>query len=126
MKKQFLVFVALMVSVFAFASNGAKLDEVKVNSAKEVKASSELATVRLDKNAISLPLTISVPAPSETVVGISGPVRPNNTNWNVSNGYLTITYMREYEIFDLYEGGTFYIEVATSPMMYYVIKLIVD
>ena len=57
-----------------------------------------------------------MPAPSEPVIGISGPVRPNITNWTVSDGYLTITYTQEREIVDLRSGGTFYIEVATSPI----------
>lgn len=126
MKKQFLVFVALMVSVFAFASN----DITKNESAADVKETSSsyniLGTVTLDKSNITLPLVIQVPAPSERIIEINGPVRPNNENWTISNGYLNITYTHEYQIFDLYDGGVFYIEVETSPMMYYVIKLIVD
>lgn len=116
-----------MVSVFAFANNvDCTMNETKSNSSKEVKAThTELATKEINKSDLELPLTISVPAPHETVIGISGPVRPNHQNWDIQNGMLNIYYTREVEIFDLREGGTFEIQVATSPMMYYVINLIV-
>ena len=125
MKKHFLVLMALMVSVFAFAGNGVKVDEVRDCSSKEVKvASVELDSVKIKRN-FTLPLTISVPAPPETVIGISGPVNPNVQTWDVQNGILNIHYTREMDISELRFGGTFQIEVATSPMMYYIIKLVV-
>ena len=127
MKKNFLALMALLVSVFAFASNDVKVNEVKENSAKEVKVAYViLDEVEINRSDIVLPLTISIPAPSETVIGISGPVRPNHQNWDVQNGMLNIHYTREMEIFELRDGGSFYIEVATSPMRYYAIKLIVE
>ena len=126
MKKHFLVLMALMVSVFAFAGNDVKVDEVKDCSVKEVKAAyTELKTITINRNEISLPFTISVDAPRETVIGVSGPINPNQT-WDVQNGKLNIYYTREVDISELRFGGAFHIEVATSPMMYYVIYLNVE
>ena len=115
-----------MVSVFAFAGNDVKVDEVKNYSVKEVKAAyTELETVTINRNDITLPLTISVDAPRETVIGVSGPINPNQT-WDVQNGKLNIHYTREMDVSLIRDGGTFPIEVATSPMMYYVIYLVVE
>ena len=129
MKKQILALIALMFSVFTFANNNVKHSELSTDAkvVKEMKSSYNIfRRVSLKKSDITLPLVIQVAAPSETVLGISGPVRPNNENWIVNNGNLIITYTREYEIIDLYDGGTFYIEVPTSPMMHYAIELIVE
>ena len=134
MKKHFLVLMALMVSVFAFAGNEIKPDSPNVENTTSVKAVNgyvELYKVEVDSEDITLPFVVRVPAPSESILGISGPVVPNITNWNVSGGILTITYTREMEIWELRDGGTFYIEVATSPMPTqgnnygYAIKLVV-
>ena len=95
MKNIVLILMALMVSVFAFASNGVNTQTESVEecaSVKAVNAYIELYEVKVKVNEITLPFVVTVPAPQETVIGISGPVNPNNTNWNVSNGYLTITY----------------------------------
>lgn len=120
MKKYFLFFMtALTMSVFAFANNNANSNLPNVEKStidKAVNAYIELYKVTVQANEITLPFVITVPAPQETVIGVSGPVNPNNTNWNVSNGYLTITYTRETDIMDIRNGGTFCIEVATSPM----------
>lgn len=118
MKKLF-VLVAMMLPVFAFAGNNVKADSQSVENTASVEAiSGYIIYHRVDVSAdeITLPFVVKVPAPSEPVIGISGPVRPNITNWTVSDGYLTITYTQESEIIDLRSGGTFYIEVATSPI----------
>ena len=129
MKKHFLVLMALMVSVFTFANNNVKHSELPADAkvVKEIKSSYNIfRRVSLKKSDITLPLVVQVAAPSETILGISGPVRPNHENWIVSNGNLIITYTKKYEIMDLYDGGTFYIEVPTSPMRYYAIELTVE
>lgn len=136
MKKVFLfTMMVLTTSVFAYANNGANSNMPNVGKntiAKAVNGYIELYKVTVQANEITLPFVITVPAPQETVIGISGPVNPNNTNWNVSNGYLTITYTCETDIMDIRHGGTFYIEVATSPMPQqgnnygYAIKLVVE
>ena len=117
MKKLF-VLVAMMLPVFAFAGNNVKADSQSVENIASVEAKSGyiLDQIKLRSDEITLPFVVKVPAPYEPVIGISGPVRPNITNWTVSDGYLTITYTQEREIVDLRSGGTFYIEVATSPI----------
>ena len=124
MKKLF-VLVAMMLPVFTFAGNNVKADSQSVENTASVEAKSGyiLDQIQLRSDEITLPFVVKVPAPSEPVIGISGPVRPNITNWTVSDGYLTITYTQEREIVDLRSGGTFYIEVATSPLKGYVIEL---
>ena len=124
MKKLF-VLVAMMLPVFAFAGNNVKADSQSVENTASVEAKSGyiLDQIQLRSDEITLPFVVKVPAPYEPVIGISGPVRPNITNWTVSDGYLTITYTQEREIVDLRSGGTFYIEVATSPLKGYVIEL---
>ncbi len=124
MKKLF-VLVAMMLPVFTFAGNNVKADSQSVENTASVEAKSGyiLDQIQLRSDEITLPFVVKVPAPYEPVIGISGPVRPNITNWTVSDGYLTITYTQEREIVDLRSGGTFYIEVATSPLKGYVIEL---
>lgn len=124
MKKLF-VLVAMMLPVFAFAGNNVKADSQSVENTASVEAKSGyiLDQIQLRSDEITLPFVVKVPAPYEPVIGISGPVRPNITNWTVSDGYLTITYTQEREIVDLRSGGIFYIEVATSPLKGYVIEL---
>lgn len=81
-----------------------------------------LARIDVDLSSMAFPYVISIPAPSERVIGISGPTFPNVQNWVVSNGYLKITYSQL--DFDLFTPGEMaYIQVATSPMKYYVILL---
>ena len=124
MKKLF-VLVAMMLPVFAFAGNNVKADSQSVENTASVEAKSGyiLDQIKLRSDEITLPFVVKVPAPYEPVIGISGPVRPNITNWTVSDGYLTITYTQERDIVDLRSGGIFYIEVATSPLKGYVIEL---
>ena len=124
MKKLF-VLVAMMLPVFAFAGNNVKADSQSVENTASVEAKSGyiLDQIQLRSDKITLPFVVKVPAPYEPVIGISGPVHPNITNWTVSDGYLTITYTQERDIVDLRSGGTFYIEVATSPLKGYVIEL---
>ena len=124
MKKLF-VLVAMMLPVFAFAGNNVKSDSQSVENTASVEAKSGyiLDQIQLCSDEITLPFVVKVPAPYEPVIGISGPVHPNITNWTVSDGYLTITYTQEREIVDLRSGGIFYIEVATSPLKGYVIEL---
>jgi len=130
MKKFLLIMMAFMASFIVYAGN----ESTKSESSYETKTEKEVNStyynifrrVTLKKSDITLPLVIQVAAPSETVIGISGPVTPNVPNWNVSNGMLTITYTEESQIFDLREGGIYYIEVPTTPMMYYAIELTVE
>ena len=124
MKKLF-VLVAMMLPVFAFAGNNVKSDSQSVENTASVEAKSGyiLDQIKLRSDEITLPFVVKVPAPYEPVIGISGPVHPNITNWTVSDGYLTITYTQERDIVDLRSGGIFYIEVATSPLKGYVIEL---
>lgn len=104
-----------MISVFSFAYNAKEKSEVTQITIPNSYII--YTTYTINKADITLPLVIQVPAPpTETVIGISGPVRPNHTNWSISNGTLTLTYTKEFEIFDLREGGDFFIEVPTSPM----------
>lgn len=94
-----------MVSVFTFANNNVKHSELPADAkvVKEIKSSYNIfRRVSLKKSDITLPLVVQVAAPSETILGISGPVRPNHENWIVSNGNLIITYTKKYEIMDLY------------------------
>lgn len=119
-----LVFTFAMLLPFCIYGSNEKVENVVINH-NETTEYNVWATVQLSVSDIALPLTIKVPAPSETVIGISGPCKPSITNWTVENGYLTITYTNRTEIFELTSGGTFYIEVATDPMMYYAIELIV-
>lgn len=127
MKKLF-VLVAMMLPVFAFAGNNVKADSQSVENTASIEAKSGyiLDQIKLRSDEITLPFVVKVPAPYEPVIGISGLVRPNITNWTVSDGYLTITYTQEREIVDLRSGGTFYIEVATSPLKGYIIELVVN
>lgn len=115
MKKHLLFLTFLMISVFSFAYNAKEKSEVTQITIPNSYII--YTTYTINKADITLPLVIQVPAPpTGTVIGINGPVRPNHTNWSISNGTLTLTYTKEFEIFDLREGGDFFIEVPTSPM----------
>lgn len=115
MKKHLLFLTALMVSVFSFANNVKEKSEITQITIPDSYII--YTTYTINKADIILPLVIQVPAPpTGTVIGISGPVNPNHTNWSVSNGTLTITYNSETDISEIRSGGDFYIEVPTSPM----------
>lgn len=126
MKKILFLFVMLL-SVSVMMGNETLKKNVGLTSfeATKVNGSIIFARVTVSASDISLPFTITVPAPNETVIGISGPEKPNQ-NWKINNGSLTITYTSPTEIMGLEDGGTFFIEVATNPMKYYVIELTVN
>ena len=129
MKKAFFLLAAIIVSTITFANNNARVNDFKIESSSLVNSKSSsythLGEVTLNKSDLTLPLVIQISAPSETIIEVNGPIRPN-TNWFINNGILTITFTKEYEIIDLYEGGVFYIEVETSPLRYYAIRVIVN
>lgn len=81
-----------------------------------------LAVVDIPENPTSFPYVISVPAPTETVIGVSGPTRPN-VSWDIQNGMLNI-YLYQFDFNFL--PDLLLIEVATSPMRYYYIELNVN
>lgn len=122
MKKILLLLIACLPlsTINAVNKEGAK---ESFSLTDRVNAYTILADVRLSTDDIVTPLVIQVTAPSENIIGISGPCAPNTTNWKVENGYLTITYTKEVEIFEIRKPGIYYIEVATNPMRYYAIRL---
>ena len=115
--KKFLFIIAMMLPAFTFANNNTSAVELKNES---TMMSSEdydydLGTVTISSNDVTLPLSITVPAPHNgyEVIGIYGPVQPNCGTWSVSNGNLTITYTRTPEIFELEIPGIYDIIVST-------------
>ena len=73
--------------------------------------------VTIPANPTSFPYVISVDAPSGTVVGVSGPSRPD-VKWNVEGGKLYI-YLYKTD-FLLLEDNNPIIEVATDSSVYYI------
>ena len=125
----------MMLPAFTFANNNTSAVELKNES---TMMSSEdydydLGTVTISSNDVTLPLSITVPAPhyGYEVIGIYGPVQPNCGTWSVSNGNLTITYTKPSEILDLEVPNKYYINVSTYNKMtqdyrIYIITLIVQ
>ena len=136
--KQFIFLIIFMASVFANANSNVKITDFNSEIKSEVINEDSNGYIvytqhKVKKGEITLPFIIQVPIPpTGSVIGISGPGLSYITNWNVSGGYLTITYTKEIEIMDIRHVGTFYIEVPTSPMPStnpnkgYVIELIVE
>lgn len=126
--KKILALLMMLLPAFAIASNKETKEDAGLTFSEVPKVNSYniFARVSVNLSDIHLPFTITVPAPNEKVIGISGPVQPSIKNWKVQDGYLTITYTRPTEIMELYDGGTFLIEVTTSPLMYYAIELTVN
>lgn len=119
MKKLFLFITITTFSSFIFANNLSTKNSVDNKSFNEVYSAGYIIyeTVEINALDITLPLEITIPLPpTGTVIGISGPVEPYNTNWSISNGTITITYTREDQVSEIRYGGKFYIEVATDPM----------
>ena len=134
--KKLLFVLVMMLPIFAFANNNTSAVELKNES---TMASSENytyyhhATVTISSNDVTLPLSITVPAPHNgyEVIGIYGPVQPNCGTWSVSNDNLTITYTRAPEIFELEIPNVYEINVSTYNKMtqeyrIYIITLIVQ
>lgn len=92
MKKLLLIMMAFMASFSVYAQD--------INTMKEVKPLSSLSnralfpllgTITINVTDITLPLTISAPAPVEDVEDIHGPFSPRYSFWTEQNGYLYIT-----------------------------------
>lgn len=118
-----------LIVIFAFLTFGAvslkagvvneQGVEMCVNNVSVPTYYIRLALVDVPENPTSFPYVISVPAPTETVIGVSGPTRPN-VSWDIQGGMLNI-YLYQAD-FNLLEGSSI-IEVATNPMKYYYIEL---
>ena len=133
--KKFLFILAMMLPMFVFANNNTSAVELKNESTMTSSGNYDyhLGTVTISSNDVTLPLSITVPAPHNgyEVIGIYGPVQPNCGTWSVSNDNLTITYTRAPEIFELEIPNVYEINVPTYNKMtqeyrIYIITLIVQ
>lgn len=96
MKKILFLLVACM-PFFAYAEN--VKSESNVTDTSTYNSYNIIATVDVNLGSITYPYVINIPAPSETVIGISGPTLPNISTWKVQNGRLIITmYARDFLI----------------------------
>jgi len=115
--KKLLFLLVMALPLFVYANEKNEVEEAPKSSAYVI-----LATRSIDLSSITFPYILNVPAPSETIIGISGPSHPNIQNWKITNGILSITYTAD-DFINVFPGTTSYIEVATNPMKYYAIEI---
>lgn len=122
MKKFFAIFAILAcISVCTSAAIAPDEGENLCNQGAVVPSNYVLLNeIIIPANPTSFPYVISVPAPSETVIGVSGPSRPN-VNWDIQDGMLNI-YLYSTDFLMLADSDPI-IEVATNPLMYYYIQV---
>lgn len=124
MKKILFLLVVCIMPFFTYAENKKGKSNV-TDTSYTYNSYNIIAVLNVKLDSVIYPYVINIPAPSETVIGISGPTLPNVRTWKVENGRLIITmYERDFD--DLCSGVTSYIEVATNPMEYYAIQINVD
>lgn len=129
MKKLFfLATMALFTFVFVIANNVITNSPESVKEVQETGDVSTYATIAIDGSSITLPYTITVPAPPlGTIVNVAGPCNENMTNWSVQNGELRITYTEAHDILCLQDPDCYYIETPTiynGSIIKYKIKII--
>ena len=81
MKRFFLILISVVASFGLYAETGGK--EVVVKTSMD-NSEVLLATVEIELSEVIYPYVITVPAPSETVLSISGPSQPNIGSWYIS------------------------------------------
>lgn len=109
--KKILILISIFLSVFIIISAN---NENK--NAEMIKAQTDYidyATITIDGSSITLPYTITLPAPNGTILNVGGPCNENMTNWTVQNGYLKITYTEPYDIMCLQDPHIYFIETPT-------------
>lgn len=81
-----------------------------------------IATIDIDVSEVTFPYIIDITAPTEEIIGISGPSRPGIKTWKVENGRLKITlYPIDFD--SVNEGQISYIEIGTNPLRHYAIQI---
>lgn len=102
-----------------FTTSNAKINVSCWASSPTTNSYTVLATWTADSRPTTFPYVISIPAPTETVLGVSGPQNPI-INWDIQDGMLNI-YLTKRD-FLLIEGlNDYHLSVATNPDMHYVI-----
>lgn len=117
--KRFLILLVMILPLFTYGIENKDAEKMEALPSHYVV----LARVDVDLSKITYPYVISIPAPSERVIGISGPTHPNSASWDVKNGILKIIYTNPMEFAEYAPGDTPGVEVATNPMKYYIIIL---
>lgn len=135
MKKLFII-LAMVLPIVTFAHPNIKTSNENLKNEIAGNYDRENGYIiyheyRISSEEITLPLVVQAPAPpSGTLLSISGPISSNITNWNITNGILTIIYTENNEIMTLEDPGTYYIETPVSPQPHaeknYAIRFIVE
>lgn len=123
MKKLILIMMAFMASFSVYAQ------EVNIGSNDKVTTTSYvqiIATFRIDISEIVYPYIIDIPAPQETVIGVSGPTDPLLQTWRVENGRLIIE-LHEEDMCDVRAGNTHHLSLGfPDPEVRKIIVLIIE
>ena len=104
------------------ASFGAYAQEVTTTVEEEVVTISEpifWTEVQIDIDNISYPYVLMIGTPPGTILGISGPSKPNLRTWRADVSGLYITLYQE-DLEEILPGTTGRIEIATTSGNYYV------
>ena len=120
MKKLLLIMMAFMASFSVYAQ---EVNTIGENNEVTV-ANYSIPTFTIDISEVVYPFVINVEAPSETVLGVSGPTDPLLQTWRVENGRLIIELYEE-DLCDVRAGNTHYLEVGMTNNGKMVIVLIV-
>lgn len=116
--KKIIILLALIIPLcsYSFAVKNA------TSSVNQSSPYNIIATIDIDVSEVTFPYVIDIAAPVEEVIGISGPSRPGIGTWKVENGRLKITlYPIDFD--SVNEGQTSYIEIGTTPLRHYAIRL---
>ena len=119
MKKILFIMMAFMASFSVYAQE--VNDENKEVTAIEYST----PTFIIDISEVVYPYVIDVEAPSETVLGVSGPTDPLLQTWRVENGRLIIELYEE-DVCDVRAGNTHYLEVCMTNNGKMIIILIIE
>lgn len=113
--KKFSIFITVILSAFVFViANNRPINESQVKTEQTQEEVIIYTSISIDGSEITLPYTITVPAPPlGTILNIGGPCNENMTNWNVQNGNLSITYDTPLDIMCLQDPDIYYIETPT-------------
>ena len=118
MKKRFLLTFIILSVVACIIANTVNDKNKKENVIvkNETQNGNVISTgiMWVNSNNITIPYTLTLPVPSGTVRGVSGPCNENMKNWTVNNGNLSITYTNPVDIGCLEDPDTFYVEYITT------------
>lgn len=123
MKKLLLIMLTFMASFSVYAQ------EVNTDNNNEAAVASEntiLGTFVIDISDVIYPYIINIPAPSEPVIGVSGPTDPLLQTWRIENGRLIIELYEE-DLCDVRAGNTHHLSLGFSnPETRMIIILIIE